>query len=266
MRLPDTISTDIAALLRGTVTTRALAERHHVSEADVELWKELVLRGLEARPRRSRALPALAAAGLLVVGVLATRAFAGTCASTLPAPLVTLCQNEPALASELNGNFNQLVTWVQQKVGTVGTAGITTTSINASSISTNSVSTNSLTASGGANISGSVTIGGNLTVQGTSFGAYSGGLSNDTTYTAATDGFVVGYFYGNTNGSRCYFHGLVDGTIRSTGGLHYFTNSDVYVNDDNLTFPVRRGSSWRVNLYNTSGSCNVNIAWVPLHP
>ncbi len=79
---------------------------------------------------------------------------AGTCAQTLPSPLVTLCADEPALASEVNGNFQQLVTWVQQKVGTVGTADLTTTgTLNAANINaTGSLRVNATDANSGTQV------------------------------------------------------------------------------------------------------------------
>src|SRR5262245_60595170 len=124
---------DIVQLLRGHHTAAQLAARYGVTEAEVLAWKDLFLSGLEAQPKRSsRRWVTGMAAGVLVLsfGALATRAWAaGTCAQTLPSPLVTLCPNEPAVASEVNGNFNQLVTWIQNKVGTVTVSGITATSL-----------------------------------------------------------------------------------------------------------------------------------------
>jgi len=42
------------------------------------------------------------------------------------AQLVSFNADEPAYASAVNGNFNQLKTWLEQKVGTVGSNTITT--------------------------------------------------------------------------------------------------------------------------------------------
>lgn len=274
MPVPNSVNADVVALLRGTLTKHEVAERHGVTESEVEVWRELMLSGLEAqRPQRRWGIGALVALAAVGFGSFATRAFAGTCASTLPAPLVTLCPNEPALASEMNGNFAQIVTWVQQKVGTVGTAAITASSLTTTgTVSAGGVTATGLTVNGNTTVNGSTTLNGaanvtgNLSVGGTSLGTWSTGLSNDTEYTAATDGFVSAYFYANSNGARCFFHGYSDGAIRATGGLHYFTSSDVYVTDDSIFYPVRRGSRWRVNLFNTSGTCNVNIMWMPLHP
>ncbi|MBL8939212.1 MAG: hypothetical protein JNM69_31920 [Archangium sp.] len=86
-----------------------------------------------SRSSKKRWLGAIAGVALVL---LTPRVMAaGTCAQTLPAPLVTFCADEPALASDVNGNFQQLVTWLQQKVGSVGTADLTTTgNINAANI------------------------------------------------------------------------------------------------------------------------------------
>lgn len=48
------------------------------------------------------------------------------CSPALPTGLTTFCADTPAIASELNSNLLQMMTWVQQKVGTVGTANIST--------------------------------------------------------------------------------------------------------------------------------------------
>lgn len=45
------------------------------------------------------------------------------------AQLVTFTPNSPALASDVNGNFTQLKTWLEQKVGTAGTASISATGL-----------------------------------------------------------------------------------------------------------------------------------------
>lgn len=87
-----------------------------------------------SRSSKKRWLGAVAAIALVL---LTPRVMAaGTCAQTLPAPLITFCADEPALASDVNSNLQQLVNWVQQKVGTVGTADLTTTgNISAANIS-----------------------------------------------------------------------------------------------------------------------------------
>lgn len=100
---------DLVALLSGDVTAQSLAERHGVSIEEVEGWKKAFLLGLAAgaeapvvrRPMKHRALVAAAA-------VLATAAFA---------QLTVFQANSPANAAEVNGNFTQLKTWIENKVG-----------------------------------------------------------------------------------------------------------------------------------------------------
>ena len=68
----------------------------------------------------------------LVVGLLI--------ASAAFAQLTTFQPDAPALASQVNGNFNQLKLWLEQKVGAVGTANVTTTgSLTAGSVSATSL-------------------------------------------------------------------------------------------------------------------------------
>jgi hypothetical protein len=66
-------------------------------------------------------LPAFAA-GAGVALALATALWAGTavsnvCAPALPPPLAALCQNQPASAATINGNFQALVSALQNKTG-----------------------------------------------------------------------------------------------------------------------------------------------------
>lgn len=254
----------VIALLQGRVSVRDVARAHGVTESEVESWRALFVDGL-AQPRRSAprrgAWVAATAALLVTVGVASRTAWAGNCASTLPAPLVTLCADEPALATEVNGNFRQLVTWLEAKVGSVASNAITAGTINAGAIST----TGAVTVGTTLGTNGNLTVGGNLTVRGSALGGYQA-QSVNTDYVAATDGFAVVALVGDANGARCYAHGLVDGTLRVRESLHLYTTSDVYVNDASFTFPVRRGSTWRVNLTNTSATCTANVAWVALHP
>ena len=66
-------------------------------------------------------------------------------ASVAFAQLTTFQPDAPALASQVNGNFNQLKLWLEQKVGAVGTANVTTTgSLTAGSVSAGSMSATSL--------------------------------------------------------------------------------------------------------------------------
>lgn len=120
--------------------------------------------------RRLRAGVLRACVGVAAVSALAfvtwsLPAFAQSCTASLPAPLVAVCPDEPALASVFNGNFQQVVTWSEQKLGTVGTANIT--------------AAGSLTFSGAGRQA--------LTMQSTDYGL---GLQNATLYQRTGGGFA----------------------------------------------------------------------------
>ncbi len=112
----------------------------------------------ERRHSRRRAAGLIVALTAVAVAVgSATRAWAQSCTSSLPAPLVSLCADQPALAADLNANTLQLVTWLQQKVGTVGNANVAVAgTLNvAGALNANSALnvTGTLTAAGAANAS-----------------------------------------------------------------------------------------------------------------
>lgn len=79
--------------------------------AELRTQLDMLRARVDRPPRRRWAWPAVAVA---LVSSLAW------------AQLVTFNADEPAYASAVNGNFNQLKTWLEQKVGTVGTNTITT--------------------------------------------------------------------------------------------------------------------------------------------
>lgn len=61
--------------------------------------------------------------------------------------LTVFTADSPAIASEVNGNFNQLKTWLEQKVGTVGSANVNvtgTTTLAATTVNGNLLVTGSL--------------------------------------------------------------------------------------------------------------------------
>lgn len=86
--------------------------------------------------RRNRRLGVLL--GLVIsVGLLgiAVRSFAqATCAQTLPAPLATFCPDSPALAADVNGNFQVLAATLQARTGSLtdGGTGLTTPTLSVS--------------------------------------------------------------------------------------------------------------------------------------
>lgn len=97
---------------------------------ELELTRAAFVDGLKtaAEPR----VPRFGKARLLAaaVVVVATGAFA---------QLVTFAADTPAQASQVNANFTQLRTWLEQKVGTVGNGNVTTGALTSTSVSTGNV-------------------------------------------------------------------------------------------------------------------------------
>jgi hypothetical protein len=139
----DTLD-DIAA---GRLTVAQAAATSGLSEADVTRQLEMVglARALAQREVRTakrqlgRRMVALAAVVAVTSTVWVNRtAWAQTvCAQTLPAPLKTFCPNDPALASQINGNFQQVVSWVEAKTGPIASANVTAGSLTATSLTAN---------------------------------------------------------------------------------------------------------------------------------
>lgn len=126
-----------------------LAKRSGVPLGDLELWQALygaaqadLARRQSRQGRRLKQAGLVLAAMVVLAGSWATAQ--ATCTQTLPSPLTTFCPNAPAVAGAINGNFQQLVDWLQLKVGTVGNNNVTTGTLTASSVSASTV-----TASGG---------------------------------------------------------------------------------------------------------------------
>lgn len=246
---------DLLSLLKNEVSVSELAARRGVTEAEVVAARDAFLVGVESRKAPSALLAIVVA---VVVSVVATRAAAaGTCAQTLPAPLATMCSDEPATAADVNNNFGQVVRWVEEKTGPIGDGGIVTNSLRVNG---------ALTATGATSV-GALTVNGNLRVTGSALGAYQGAAAG-ADIVAATDGFVVASLSADQNGSRCHMQGLVNGTVRARDSLHYFTNSDVFVTDASFIMPVQRGATWRVNRTDTALplTCTLSLTWVPLNP
>ncbi len=127
---PTTI--DVIELLAGRLTAAQIASKHGVTEREVLVWRAAYVDGLRhaaSVPSRKGAAWVVGVSLLLVgvVGASRTALAQSGCTQTLPAPLITFCADAPAHASQVNANFGQLVTWVQQKVGTVGSADVTMT-------------------------------------------------------------------------------------------------------------------------------------------
>lgn len=110
-------SHDLVSLVAGEVDAATLAQRHDLTEAEVLRCRSAFLAGLKLAsqprtPRRLRARLAVAA-----VAVLGTVAFAQA--------LISFAPNSPALASDVNANFNLLKAWLEQKAGPVNSNVVT---------------------------------------------------------------------------------------------------------------------------------------------
>src|SRR5262245_52662146 len=89
-----------------------------------ELERELAAsrRGIWARSGRRGTLwlAAGAVGALLGIGSFTRYALSQTgCTKVLPDPMTTFCRDTPAIASQVNGNFKQVVDWTAAKVGTI---------------------------------------------------------------------------------------------------------------------------------------------------
>lgn len=182
---------DVLRLVCGVTTATELAVKYGVTEAEVERWRTQHLRAIErlANPPRSRRPAAwalaFAACAAACVGLYSTEAFAQACPQTLPGTMKTFCPDAPAIAAEVNANNQALVNFIQQKVGTVGNANIST----AGTLNTGAATVSSLSSTGAASVSGNLTVGGNaffgsqtrqhLNLWGTQYGV---GVQNSTLY------------------------------------------------------------------------------------
>ena len=141
----------VLELMQGTVSAAELAQRHGIDEQELLAWRDTWLAGARAStarrpsPRRLFALAGVVA--LAGLGFASKAALAASCAT--PSFFSSLglryfCADDPALASEVNANTQQLVTLMQQKLGStwaaadagVSTSGISTTSATVTGVST----------------------------------------------------------------------------------------------------------------------------------
>jgi len=197
---------DLLQLLADAHSVDAIAERHGVAANVVEADRAALgaaLGTVLAQPRRPRRHTAALVAGLIVI----------LCAGGAWAQLVTFVPDTPALASEMNANFQQLRAWLEQKVGTVGSAAITTSgAVNAGAVTAaGAVNAGSTVTSGNANVGGALTVTGVINANGgiTGTGALNGvtirvkgannGTMNCDAY-CASSGF--GGFAGSCLGAR----------------------------------------------------------------
>lgn len=163
---------DLVAVLQGSLTQADFAARHGMTEAEAAVAREHFLAGLAARPRASRPVWLVVVFAVTIAGTLAARtAWAGTCAApgTFPATLglTWFCPDEPAVASELNGNTERLVALISQKVGALPSGDVSTGAVTATSATlTGSLTANTHTPRTGGVItnSGALTVTGQLDV------------------------------------------------------------------------------------------------------
>ena len=125
---------DVVQVIAGKLTAAQVAERHQVSTADVELWAQTYLAGLEGAVAGSRSLrkqrwPAVLLGCLVVAGLASRVSFASgsSCGETLPGTLQPFCPDEPARALDLNQNFRALISLFEAKFGLLSSPDVTIT-------------------------------------------------------------------------------------------------------------------------------------------
>lgn len=96
--------------------------------------------------------------------------------------------------------------------------------------------------------------------------------SENITYQAQTDGFLIAYLFTNTNGDRGYvdlFTHPDGGELRKLGKLattsiHYFRKSDIQVPYNTAMIPVPKGDFYSASFTRTAGSPGIQLLWMPL--
>lgn len=213
-----------------------------------------------AKTRRHRWL----VAAVILAG---TAAFA----STLTDGLYVFAPDTPALATEVNANFNQLRTWMRNKVGM---------DLNSSNILApgNISATGTMSAaswSGPLSAPGNVSVGGagtTFNVTGSvSMMAAPGGLNFGQIYTAGTDGFVVATV---STSSQCdqgpaYIQGFAGPggalALRGQASIHGgCANVDYSTPNGSFTMPVRKGEQYSMGIQGNGGVYNLAAVFIPL--
>lgn len=121
--------------------------------------------------------------------------------------------------------------------------------------------------------SGNVEMSGDLKVGGAAFGGYQA-RDVSTNYAELSNGFVVARAGAGSSGPRCVVQGKIavtgandDGLIVAEDSLHNFTTSDTVVPRASITFPVPKGTTWRVNVNDSAQTCAIKeVWWVPFAP
>jgi hypothetical protein len=220
---------------------------------------ETVERELAGVKRSRRRWGRLAALAALLAALVATAAVAapGSPMSCPGGEIYCFDRDTPARASEVNHNFAQVLAWVEEKVGTVGTSAVTVTG--------------TLTAQSNVGVGGPLTLDGALTMNGDP-ATVNGALdirgpvrmyesyrtrAIGTNHTAGTDGLVVAFRYYSSNGSHLRLIGYVGGTVRTRSAVR----NDSGDTGTNIVFPVRRGDTYRVD---SSGEGTATMYFIPL--
>lgn len=123
---------DVVQVIAGKLTAAQVAERHQVSTADVELWAQTYLAGLEGAVAGSRSLrkqrwPAVLFGCLVVAGLASRVSFASgsSCGETLPGTLQPFCPDEPARSADINQNYRALISLFEAKLGLLSSPDVT---------------------------------------------------------------------------------------------------------------------------------------------
>jgi len=158
----NTRTSEVLDLLAGRVTEAELAARHGVSIEEVHAWRQLFIDGSEAAlathaapsGRRVKRGVLAAAAGAVTAGTLLYAGFASSQANCpppagWPTGLTHFCADTPAVAQDINGNLQQVVAWLVQKVGTQGSAAVTISGDTTISGSESTASNSALEVTGG---------------------------------------------------------------------------------------------------------------------
>ena len=188
----------VLEVLAGTQPAATTAQRHGVDPAELESWRSLYVEGLRrgsrlsggsvlARMRRAtrrHPLPCvagvLAALGVLLAPLTALSENPPGCTQADSPDLCQFQAGEPAVALEVNSNFDKVVGWLQEKVGLVGDSTVTASgdiiaagTVNAASVTSDgNVNAASLTATGEVS-AGTLTLDGNVTSTYNEAGDYS---------------------------------------------------------------------------------------------
>ena len=155
------------------------------------------------------------------------------------AQLTVFTPDTPALASEVNGNFNQLKTWLEQKVGPVGTAAVTVTG-QTTLANTTIVGTTHLT--GPTTINGQTTITGSVSLSGRVVPNFDSGwqaVTKGNTYTFAHNlGAVPSAIHllacGAVSGDACLTK-VVFGTSGFNDGSSCINPINTFADNTNIT-------------------------------